>query len=72
MRMEQVSTRKVIIFGVTAGLYFMLQHSFNSPQFNAAYNFNISNLQTATTQGLMLLIFTLSTIGTGLTFWRNR
>lgn len=72
VRFEEVSTAKVILFGVTAGIFFMLQQSFSSPQFNAAYNFEVANLSTLTTQGLMLLIFTLSMVGTALQFWRSR
>lgn len=58
----------VVIGSIAATVFFLLAATIILPQFNTAYNFSVTGLSVATTQGLLLLVLVLLLVGVGIQF----
>lgn len=59
---------KVIMGSIALAVLFVLLPNLVMPFFNTSYNYSITGLSAATTQGIILLVFVLALIGFAVEF----
>ena len=61
-----------VVIGIGIGLtvFFLLMSTIVLPHFNTTYNYTVTGLSTATTQGIFLLSFILGALAVGLVFFK--
>jgi len=62
-----------VVIGIAIGMtvFYLLLSTIVLSHFNTSYNYTVTGLSTATTQGLFLLTFVLGCIAVALTFFKR-